>query len=129
MGFIHVPTKIIYRWATLILFAIEVFIAIVIPSDSFIRHSFGDFLVVILLYCLVKSFVIVDNKSLAIGVWLFSFAVEFAQYFHLVDILEIHNKIVRTVIGTSFSMSDLLMYTLGCMAVYCLDSWWCTRSR
>ena len=116
------PTKIIYRWATLILFAIEVFIAIVIPNDSFIRHSFGDFLVVILLYCLVKSFVIIDNKLLAIGVWLFSFVIEFAQYFHLVDILEIHNKIVRIVIGTSFSVSDLLMYTLGCIAVYSLDS-------
>ncbi len=123
------PTKIIYRWATLILFAIEVFIAIAIPSDSFIRHSFGDFLVVILLYCLVKSFITIDNKTLAISVWLFSFAIEFAQYFHLVDILGIHNKIARIVMGTSFSVSDLLMYTLGCITVYSLDSWWCTRNR
>jgi len=121
------PNKIFYRWATAILFATEVFIAVVIPSDSFIRHSFGDFLVVILLYCLVKSFIIVDNKPLAIGVWLLSFAIEFAQYFHLVDILGIHNKIARIVIGTSFSVSDLLMYSLGCIAVYWLDSGWLNK--
>jgi hypothetical protein len=78
---------------------------------------------------LVKSFVIVDNKPLAIGVWLFSFVIEFAQYFHLVDVLGIENKIVRIVMGTSFSVSDLLMYTLGCIAIYSLDSWWLRRYR
>jgi hypothetical protein len=78
---------------------------------------------------LVKSFVIVDNKPLAISVWLFSFAIEFAQYFHLVDVLGIENKIVRIVMGTSFSVSDLLMYTLGCIAIYSLDSWWLRRYR
>jgi hypothetical protein len=127
MDSILMPNKIFYRWATAILFATEVFIAIAIPSDSFIRHSFGDFLVVILLYCLVKSFTHVDSKQLAIGVWLFSFAIEFAQYFHLVDVLGIQNKIARIVIGTSFSVSDLVMYSLGCIAIYWLDSWWLNR--
>jgi hypothetical protein len=121
--------KIVYRWAAIILFIIEVFIAVVIPSDSFIRHSFGDFLVVILIYCLVQSFVVVESKLLAIGVWIFSFTIEFAQYFHFVDMLGIDNKMMRIIIGTSFSVSDLLMYTLGCITVYTLDSWWLARYR
>ncbi len=121
--------KRVYLGLTIILFAMEVFIAIVVPSDSFIRHSFGDFLVVILIYCFVKSFIDIESKLLAIGVWLFSFAIEFAQYFHLVDVLGIDNKIVRIVIGTSFSFSDLLMYTLGCIAVYSVDVWWLRKHQ
>lgn len=120
--------KIFYRWASVILLITEVLIAIFVPSDSFVRHSIGDFLVVILLYCLVKSFVVIDAKPLAIGVLLFSFAVEFAQYFHLVNILGIENKIVRIIIGTSFSVSDLVMYSLGCLTIYWLDVAWITKN-
>lgn len=117
-------SKKAYLWLTIILFVTEVFIAMVVPSDSFIRHSVGDFLVVILIYCFVKSLIDVESLSLAIGVWIFSFIIEFAQYFHLVDVLGIENKIARIVIGTSFSMGDLVMYTLGCIVVYSVDVWW-----
>ena len=127
--FTSISNKIFYRWATAILFAVEVFIATVIPSDSFIRHSFGDFLVVVLLYCLIKSFMIIDSKKLAVGVWLFSFTIEFAQYFHLVDVLGIQNKIARIVIGTSFSVGDLIMYTLGCITIYWLDLWFMNKKN
>ena len=111
--------KKFYLWATIILFFIEVFIAVVIPSESFIRHSMGDFLVVILLYCLAKSFIItINSNKIIIGVLLFSFAIEFSQYFHIVDILGITNTTLRVIIGTSFSISDLFMYSLGSLSIY-----------
>lgn len=121
--------KQFYRWASIILFITEVCIAIFVPSDSFVRHSVGDFLVVILLYCMVKSFVVIDAKTLAISVLLFAFAVEFAQYFHLVDVLGIENKILRIIIGTSFSVGDLVMYSLGCLTAYALDVVWVNKQR
>lgn len=125
----HMEHKPFYRWASGILFVIEVCIAIFVPSDSFVRHSVGDFLVVILLYCLVKSFITIDAKTLAIGVLAFAFAVEFAQYFHLVDRLGIENKIMRIIIGTSFSVADLVMYSLGCLTAYVLDVIWVNKQR
>ena len=103
------------------LFITEVIIAIYVPSSSFIRHAFGDFLVVILIYCFIKGIVDIDPNKLIIAVLLFAFAVEFAQYFHMADVLGINNKALRTIIGTSFSWNDQLMYALGCLLVYVLE--------
>ena len=118
----NMQSKKFYRWAAIILFFIEVFIAVEVPSESFIRHSMGDFLVVILLYCLIKSFITMDSNKVIIGVLLFSFAIEFSQYFHLVDILGITNTILRVIMGTSFSISDLFMYGFGSLTIYLYES-------
>lgn len=114
-------TKSFYRWSALALFITEVIIAIYVPSSSFIRHAFGDFLVVILIYCFIKGIVDIDPNKLIIAVLLFAFAVEFAQYLHIADVLGINNKALRTIIGTSFSWNDQLMYALGCLLVYVLE--------
>lgn len=114
-------TKSFYQWSTVALFITEAFIAIYVPSNSFIRHAFGDFLVVILIYCLVRSFVYITPWKLAVGVLVFAFAVEFAQYFHIADALGVENKVLRIIIGTSFSTLDLVMYILGCLMVYLLE--------
>lgn len=118
--------KVFYRWAALLLFLVEVFIAVAVPGSEypFIRYSIGDFLVVILLYCLVKGFWEVDAVRLALGVFAFAVAVEVAQYFHLVDVLGIENQVIRIIIGTSFSVEDLFMYAAGCLTAYLLDRWW-----
>lgn len=112
-----------YRWAALVLFLIEVLIAWKVSGAEypFIRYSIGDLLVVILLYCVVKSFFTIDAKWAALSVLSFAFAVEFAQYFHIVDVLGIQNQVLRIIIGTSYSVGDLLMYTLGVVAAYGVD--------
>lgn len=122
--------KWFYRWAALLLFLVEVFIAIAVPGSEypFIRYSLGDFLVVILLYCLIKGFWTVDAARLAVGVFAFAVAVEVAQYFHLVDVLGIENQVIRIIIGTSFSVEDLFMYAAGCVTAYALDRWWMARA-
>ena len=64
-----------YFTITLVLFITEVFIAIYLKS-GFIRHTFGDFLVVILLYSFFKSFIKIHSFKLAIAVLLLSFFVD-----------------------------------------------------
>ena len=115
-------TKSFYLWCALALFITELLIAIYVPSRSFIRHAFGDFLVVITLYCLIKGVVNIPSTKLIIAVLLFAFAVEFAQFFHIIDVLGIENKVLRIAIGNSFSWNDLLMYSLGCLLIYLLNT-------
>ena len=110
-----------YALLTVILLLIEIAIAIFVPGGTFIRASFGDFLVVILIYCAVRAVIYVEPAKLAMAVCLFAFAVEFAQYFHFVDRVGIESHFLRTVIGTSYSTGDLVMYAAGCLTIYIID--------
>lgn len=102
-----------YFILTLILFLIEVLIGIY-AHDVFIRPFGGDFLVVILIYCFLKSFVNIPSNTIAICVLIFSYLVEASQYFHLIDVLGLENSMAaRLILGTFFSWIDILMYTLG----------------
>lgn len=56
-------------FAAIALFVIEVIIATKLNHYTFIRAYFGDFLVVILVYCAVKAFWNVEAMRLAIGVF------------------------------------------------------------
>ncbi len=73
----------------------------------------GDVLVIILIYCFFKSFYNFNTKKLAFAVLLFSFFVEMLQYFHIADILNIQNKVIRIITGTAFEYTDLLAYFIG----------------
>jgi hypothetical protein len=117
------PTqKIIYAVLAISLLLTEVFIALKIPATSFIRHSLGDMLVVILIYFAIKTFFDVDSKKLAIATCLFAFLIELSQYFQILNHLNITNKFFRIVLGTSFSVGDLLMYFIGSIIAYLIDS-------
>ncbi|MET4081725.1 hypothetical protein ABIB40_001674 [Pedobacter sp. UYP30] len=106
-----------YFLLAIALFIIEFLIAIY-AQDDIIRPFIGDLLVVILLYCLVKSFIKARNTSIAVAVLLCSYAVEILQYFHIVNLLGLDKiKWATILIGTSFAWMDLLMYTLGIMLV------------
>ena len=102
-----------YFIATIILFLIEVGIAVYI-KDDFIRPYLGDFLVVILLYTALKSVSNLSVTTAALIVLCFSFLIEFLQYLNLVTFLGLQNsKIATTILGSSFSWYDMLAYTLG----------------
>ena len=100
-----------YQVLAVILFLIELAITF---TDGFVRHTFGDFIVVILLYCLIKSIITISNKAAAIIVLLFSFAIEFIQLTTLSQ-SEIFNKLpfLKLILGTTFQWGDLVAYTLG----------------
>ncbi len=90
--------------------------------DNFVRPFVGDFLVVILLYCLVKSFTRTAVYPTAIAVFLFSWFVEWMQYFHWVDRLGLnHSYFASMLLGNYFSWADLLMYTLGILLVIVVE--------
>ncbi|RDI58110.1 ribosomal maturation YjgA family protein [Flavobacterium glaciei] len=106
-----------YFILTILLFLTEIAIAMYV-HDDFIRPYFGDFLVVILLYCFLKSFVKVSVLVAASVVLVFSFGIEIAQYFNMVEKLGLqHSKIARVVLGNSFAWMDLLAYVLGILTV------------
>lgn len=105
----------------LVIFLIEVLIAMFV-NDSIIRPYGGDVLVVILIYYFIKSFIRTRTIYLVAGVLLFAYLVELSQYFHLVEMLGLQeNKIMRTVMGHSFSWGDMLAYTIGGIICYFID--------
>jgi hypothetical protein len=110
-----------YFISTLILFAIEVFIAVFI-RDRFIRPFIGDVLVVILIYCLVKSFIKLPAKRTAMSVLIFAVTIEILQYFQLVDRLGLRdNRIAHIVIGATFDWMDLVAYATGTAIVIAVE--------
>lgn len=113
--------RTVYFIATVLLFLIELFIALYI-HDDFIRPYFGDFLVVILLYCFMRAVFNFSVLRTAMLVLIFSYLIETLQYFKFVEILNLQEyKIARVVIGTSFVWVDLLAYTLGIIFVLLLE--------
>lgn len=119
----------IYFLLAVALFAIEVFIAKYV-HDTIIRPYGGDFLVVILIYCFVKSFVDTPVLKTAIGVLLFSYFIETLQYFHFIDRIGLsNNRLARLVIGVSFEWIDIVSYTLGVLLVLVLENIFRLRMR
>lgn len=110
-----------YFAIAVVIFMIEIAIALFV-HDSFVRPYLGDVLVVILIYCFLKSFLNLTVVQAAAFVLLFSFAIEFLQYLNIVNTLHLENsKIARTVIGTSFSWIDLLTYVIGLAIVIAVE--------
>lgn len=106
---------------TIALLVIEVLIALYV-RDKFIRPYVGDFLVVILIYCAVKTFFKIAPLPLAAGVLLFSCVIETLQYFNIVSRLGLeNNQVAKTIIGYGFEWWDILAYTLGVATVLLLE--------
>lgn len=92
-------------------------------SEGFIRFTFGDFLVVILIYCFIKSFLNIKPTPTAIGVLIFAFAVEFSQLFNLIELFNLqNNQIARLILGSTFQIGDLVSYTLGVITIIIIES-------
>jgi len=91
-------------------------------TNGFIRYTFCDYLVVILLYCFLKSFINVSSFYVAISVLLFAFSVEFLQLLNLLNILSLENNhLAKLILGSTFHVSDLVAYTLGIITVLIIE--------
>lgn len=112
----------LYVTGFFLLFSIELVIAVFI-KDGFVRPYLGDFLVVIMIYCFlmaITNFAVI--RSLVV-VLIFSFALEFFQMLNIVKIMQYQPpNWVMVVLGSSFSVWDLLAYSLGLAAVGLLES-------
>jgi hypothetical protein len=86
--------------------------------DRFVRPYAGDFLITIFLYCLVQSVARRPVKLVLASVLLLSYLIEVSQYFHLAARLGLaHSRAARLVLGSAFSWTDMLAYTLGALLV------------
>jgi hypothetical protein len=111
-----------YLILTIILFVIEVLIAVFV-RDAFVRPYVGDYLVVILIYCAIRTVLNASVWKVALGVLLFSFLIETLQYFHIVNRLGLENNVVaRTVIGYGFEWLDFVAYTMGILTVLAFEN-------
>ncbi|WP_423148244.1 DUF2809 domain-containing protein [Rubrolithibacter danxiaensis] len=106
-----------YFFFAVLLLLTEIFIAIYI-KDTIVRPYGGDFLVVILLYCFIQSFINSPAIITALVVLLFSYIVETLQYFHFIQFIGLaDSEIARILIGNSFAWMDMLAYTLGTLTL------------
>lgn len=113
-------SRLFYLIIFIILVLIEVLIALFLHG-GFIRNYGGDIIVVWVLYSLVRIIIPKKTKNLPLWIFIFSVFVEFMQYIKIVDILEIENPILRTMIGTSFSWIDILCYFIGYVLLSILE--------
>lgn len=91
-------------------------------NDNFIRPYLGDFLVVILLYCFLMAISRISVFKGLLVVLLFSFAVELFQLINIVKVMQYQPpEVVMIVLGSSFSILDLLAYSLGILTCFLLE--------
>lgn len=108
--------------AFVLLFALEVLIAVFL-KDGFIRHTVGDFLVVILIYCFFRSFLEISALAIAIATLLIAFTTEFLQLTEFLNYFGLkQNKWANLIFGNTFSIQDLVAYTLGISAMLYIDT-------
>lgn len=108
-----------YLLLTIFIFLVEVLIATVLKDQFFIRAYLGDVIVVMLLFTFAKSFLIVNDTKLILGIFAFSCVIEFAQFFNIAEKLGFQpGSLMYIVIGNSFSWIDILCYAVGCLLLY-----------
>ncbi|WP_339752260.1 DUF2809 domain-containing protein [uncultured Winogradskyella sp.] len=104
------------------LFLIELAIAFIIKT-GFIRHTLGDYLVVILLYAIIRGCTNIKVWISALVVLLIAYSIELLQltpiltYFNLQD-----SFTAKLIFGSTFHFSDLLAYTLGIITVLLIEA-------
>lgn len=110
-----------YLRITIILLIVEALIAVYIKS-GFIRHTFGDFLAVILIYSFAKSFLNINSFKLAILVLAIAFIIEFLQLANILETLNLeNNNLIKTILGNTFQISDLVAYILGITTIIIIE--------
>lgn len=106
-----------YALAALILFAVEVLIALFV-HDGLIRPYVGDVLAVALVYAALRAITPLGLLPAVILTLAIALVIELAQLFNLLDALGLRsNRIAATVLGGSFDWLDLVAYGLGAFAV------------
>ncbi len=104
-----------------LLLVTEAFIAIYFKT-GFIRHTFGDYLCVILLYCFFKSFIKGFHVSIALIVLAIAFCIELLQLTNYLELFGLNNNdVAKLFLGSTFEVTDLVAYSLGIISVLILE--------
>jgi hypothetical protein len=114
--------RIIYSLSVVLIFIIEVAIAIGIIGGIVVRESVGDILVIMLIYAFLRAAFSRDPRYTAGVAIAIGFVAEALQYIHLAELLGLQQgSILYIVIGNTFSVSDLVMYVIGGLLAYVID--------
>lgn len=108
--------RLFYLLCFIVILAVEVFIGMYV-RDAFVRPYLGDALVVVLIYCFVRIFIPRGIRWLPVYVFAFACFIEVMQYFRLVDVLGLTNRVARIVLGATFDLKDILSYAAGCLFI------------
>lgn len=104
-----------YALAFVLLVALECAIALWV-RDRFIRPYLGDVIAALAVYAFARIWVPEWGRLLPIYIFLFCFAVEGVQYFHLADRLGLSaNPFLRILLGATFDWADVACYFVGCL--------------
>ena len=120
--------RLIYLLCALVLFLIELCIALFV-RDRFFRPYFGDVLIGILIWCALRVILPKKPAFLSPAVLAFCYLVEILQGVHIVELLGLaHIPFFVTLIGNSFSLTDLVCYTCGILPLFLIE-WVLFRKR
>ncbi|MEP9360768.1 DUF2809 domain-containing protein [Sphingomonas sp. KR3-1] len=96
------------------MFAVEVIIALFV-RDRFVRPYLGDVLAVVLVYCGLRAVLPLQPVGAAILAFAIGAVLEVGQATHVLDMLGVHNAVVRVVLGGSFEWLDFVAYAAGAL--------------
>ena len=112
----------IYFITSILLFIVEIVIAKY--ATGFIRHTFGDYLAVMLVYTMIKSAFNISIEKAALLTIAISFIIEFLQLSNLQNLYPVaYSKTYKIVLGTSFSIGDLVAYFLGVVTIVLIEKY------
>lgn len=116
--------RLVYITLDAVIFLTEIAIAVGFIGRAFVRGSVGDILVIALIYFLLRAVLglfPLTAVSLAITT---GFLVEALQYVHLAELISLRKgSILYTVIGNTYSSSDLVMYLGGGILALAVDKY------
>lgn len=104
--------RLCFAVCALILLAVEIYIGVYVHG-GFVRSYLGDTLVVMLLWCIVRTVFPTGYYWLSGAVFIFAVLVELSQLLPLCDVLHIRNHLIRVLMGTSYAFEDIIAYFAG----------------
>lgn len=114
--------RLFYSLCFIVILAIEIGIGVYV-RDAFVRPYVGDALVVVLIYCFLRIFIPRGMPWLPVYVFAFACFIETLQYFRLVDVLGVTNRVARIVLGSTFDVKDIISYAAGCAFILIVSKW------
>ena len=89
--------------------------------DRFVRPYLGDVLAVMLVYCGLRTVLPLRPTIAAATAFGIGALIEFGQAIHVLDLLGVHNRVLRVVLGTGFEWLDFVAYFAGAVASLVLE--------
>lgn len=103
------------------LFLIELAIAFIIKT-GFIRYTLGDYLVVILLYAIIRGCTNLKVWVSALVVLVIAYGIELLQLTPILTYFNIQDSFTaKLIFGSTFQVTDLLAYTLGIITILLVE--------